>query len=66
MDIVTQLAEANTNCEAPLSFSGVTILVIISCVLGLIWAAVNFISVKKIDVAGGNDGEEDSLIGGIT
>ncbi len=50
MDIVRSLAETNTNCEAPLSFGSVTILVIVACVLGLLWAAFNFMSVKKIDV----------------
>lgn len=67
MDTVQSLlAEGNLNCEAPLSFGTVTILVIISCGLGLLWAGFNFMSVKKIDVAKEDDGEHDSLIGAIT
>lgn len=65
MDIVTQLTAADASCEAPLSFGAVTIIVIVSCVLGLAWAAVNFLSVTKINVETGEDGESDSLIGDI-
>ena len=65
MDIVTQLTAADASCEASLSFGAVTIIVIISCVLGLAWAAVNFLSVTKINVETGEDGESDSLIGDI-
>lgn len=34
--------------------------------MGLLWAAFNFMSVKKINVERGEDGESDSLIGGVT
>jgi len=66
MDFVVQLSDATSSCEAPFSFGTVTIFVIISCVLGLVWAAFNFMSVRKIDVERGEDGESDSLIGAIT
>jgi len=66
MDFVTQLSDSTPSCEAPFTFGTVTIFVIISCVLGLVWAAFNFISVRKIDVERGEDGESDSLIGAIT
>jgi hypothetical protein len=66
MDFVTQLSDATSSCEAPFTFGTVTIFVIISCALGLVWAAFNFMSVKKIDVERGEDGESDSLIGAIT
>jgi hypothetical protein len=56
MDIVTQLTADVEACQAPLSFGSVTIIVIVSCVLGLAWAAVNFMSVKKINVETGEDG----------
>lgn len=65
MDILTHLTADNGACEAPLSFGAVTIIVIVSCVLGLAWAAVNFLSVKKINVETGEGGESDSLIGDI-
>jgi hypothetical protein len=39
-----------------MSFGATTGLVIASCVLGLVWAAYNFWSVKKIDVERGEDG----------
>lgn len=53
MDIVSQLSADDNSCEAPLSFASVIILVIISCVLGLIWAAYNFMLVKRINVERG-------------
>lgn len=65
MDFVSQLAETDAACEAPLTFSSVIILVAVSCALGLVWAAFNFMSVKKINVETGEDGESDSLIGDI-
>lgn len=66
MDYLAQLSDGTPSCEPSLSFGSVTILVIISCVLGLVWAAFNFMSVRKINVQGGEDGEGDSLIGAVT
>jgi hypothetical protein len=57
MDIINSLSADGPICEAPLSFGNVTIIVIISCVLGVLWAAYNFILVRKIDVEKGIDGE---------
>lgn len=55
MDYLPLLSDAAPVCEPPLSFSSVTILVIISCVLGLLWAAFNFMSVIKINVESDQD-----------
>jgi hypothetical protein len=66
MDYLAQLSEAAPVCEPPLSFGSVTILVIISCVLGLLWAAFNFMSVKKINVESDKDDDSDPLIQGVT
>ena len=66
MDYLAKLSDAGPACEAPLTFSSVIILVVISCVLGLLWAAFNFRSVKKINVESDQDAESDSLIGGVT
>ena len=38
------------DCSAPLSFDGSTILIIIFCCLGLIWAIFNFMLVRKINL----------------
>jgi hypothetical protein len=65
MDIVQQLTVDDATCEASLDFGTVTLIVIITCVLGLIWAAYNFYLVRKINVERGEDGESDSLIGDI-
>lgn len=56
MDIAQRLTADTDTCEASLSFGGVVIVVIISCVLGLAWAAYNFLLVKRINVERGEDG----------
>lgn len=65
MDTLWNLAAGQDGCQAPLDFGTVTLLVIIFCVLGLLWALYNVILVNKIDVAKGEDGESDSLVGDI-
>ena len=65
MDTLWNLAAGQDACQAPLSFGTVTLLVIIFCVLGLFWALYNVMLVNKIDVAKGEDGESDSLVGDI-
>ena len=66
MDIVTNAVEkVPEDCYAPLDFGTCSIIVIACCVLGLIWAVINVILVKKIDVERGSDGESDSLVGDI-
>jgi hypothetical protein len=66
MDYLPLLSEPGPVCEPPLTIGSVTILVIISCVLGLLWAAFNFMSVRKINVESDQDAESDSLIRGVT
>lgn len=52
-------------CQSPLSMTGVILIVVLCCVLGIVWAAFNFLLVTKINVQEGNDGESDSLVGDI-
>jgi hypothetical protein len=47
--------------DSPLSLSGVIVIVIVSCVLGLIWAFFNYLGVKKIDLQHGQQGEYEGL-----
>lgn len=61
MDMLRLLEEAEA-CRAPLTFSGATSLIIVSCVLGLIWAIINFHLVKKIDVGLGVGGEHGAIV----
>jgi hypothetical protein len=56
MDIIDSITADGPICEAPLSFGNVTLIVIICCVLGILWAAFNFVLVRKIDVEKGIDG----------
>ena len=55
MDLV-----ATNTYDAPLSFGGVIGIVIASCALGLVWAFINYLGVKKINLEGGQ-GEYESL-----
>lgn len=64
MSDISLLADVE-GCAAPLSFTGVIALVIISCVLGLLWSAYNILLVNKINVETGYDGESESLVGDI-
>lgn len=50
------LIEGQEGCTAPLDFQAVIIVVIVSCVFGLLWSAFNVMLVNKIDVAAGHDG----------
>lgn len=57
MDIIINSVSATpVNCEAPLDFGNVILIVVIACVLGILWAAYNFFLVRKIDVEKGIDG----------
>lgn len=56
MDTLVGLSAGQDGCAAPMDFTTVTIIVIVSCVLGLLWALFNVIQVNKIDVARGIDG----------
>ena len=57
METLAAPLQANVEeCQAPLSFGATIGIVIACCVLGLIWAIVNMISVNKIDVRKGIDG----------
>ena len=47
-------------CTGPLNFTVETIIIAACCLLGIIWAVINLLSVSKIDVEEGNIGEDDS------
>ena len=56
MENLLSLAAGQEGCEAPMNFGTVTLIVIICCVLGLLWALFNVFQVNKIDVEKGDDG----------
>jgi hypothetical protein len=37
-------------CESPLSFGSINIIIIVCSVLGLLWAAYNFLMVRRVDL----------------
>lgn len=47
--------------NSPLGLGGVIVIVIVSCVLGLVWAFFNYLGVKKIDLQHGQQGEYEGL-----
>ena len=38
-------------CQSPLTLTGSTVAIIVSCVLGLIWAIRNVFKVKEVDLS---------------
>ena len=50
----------SSSCTGLLDFKWESIIVIVCCILGLIWAVINMLSVLKINVEEGNFGEEDN------
>ena len=65
MDTLLGVTAGVDACQAPMSFGTVQVIVIACCVLGLLWAFFNVLKVNKIDVAKGDDGESESLVGDI-
>ncbi len=69
-DLVTEIVSRNLQdsdpgCQSPLPMGGVIAVVIVCCVLGLIWAFVNVVLVKRINVKKGmSDKDSDSLSSG--
>lgn len=58
---VASLTAETVAYDSPLSLGGVIIIVIISCVLGIVWAFFNYLGVKKIDLKAGQQGEYEGL-----
>ena len=47
------------SCTGILDFRWESIIVIVCCLLGIIWAVINLLSVTKINVEKGEFGEDD-------
>ena len=58
------MAGANPVDQSPLSMGGVIGIVIGSCVAGLIWAYINYVMVKKVNVNSGSTGLYESVVDG--
>ena len=56
MNVIANLALDEATCQAPLGMTVSTILIVVCCILGLIWAIYNFLLVKRINVETGADG----------
>lgn len=56
----------STECYGVFNYSATIVVIIISCVLGIAWAIINFILVKKIDVMGTSPSSSSNLVDNIT
>ncbi len=50
------------HCGSPLGYEGSSVLVIITCVLGLLWAIYNFLALRNIDLEQQADSEDEALM----
>lgn len=51
MDIATLVNDTTADaCHSVLNMTGVIVIVVLSCVVGISWAVFNFILVRRIDV----------------
>jgi len=57
---------SDSQCLGIFDFSTSIIVIIVSCVLGIAWAIVNYVLVKKIDVSDENHTTHGHLINDIT
>ena len=60
------IAEDSTECYGAFDFTTNTVIILVSCVLGIAWAVFNFIQVKKVDVLGNNGTSRDELVEKVT
>jgi uncharacterized protein HemX len=59
-------APDSSDCLGSLDYSASIAVIIVSCVLGLAWAVVNFIQVRKINVEGSGDTSTGQLVENIS
>lgn len=55
-----------SDCWGTFDFSTSIIVIIISCVLGIAWAAFNFLLVRKINVMEGDSSSRSNLVENIS
>ncbi len=53
-------------CYGVFNYSATIVVIIISCVVGIAWAIINFLLVKKIDVMGNSASSSSNLVDNIT
>lgn len=59
-------ASTSSDCYGSFDYSASIAVIITSCVLGLAWAIVNFLQVKKINVEGSGDTSTGQLVENIS
>ena len=60
MDIASMMSAGDVP-QSPMSMGGVIGIVVSSCVVGLIWAAWNYLMVRKVQVGYGSTGAYESV-----
>ena len=56
----------SSDCYGSFSFSASIAVIIVSCVLGIVWAAINFIQVRSIKVDEASTESKSALVENIT
>lgn len=59
-------APDSPDCYGSFNYGASIAVIIVSCVLGLAWAVVNFLQVKKINVENSGDSSTGQLVENIT
>ena len=65
-EATTLLAPDSPDCYGAFDYTTHIVVIIISCVLGILWAAFNFMQVRKVDVASSEGGSRSSLVSNVT
>lgn len=66
MEYVGVTATDSTDCYGSFDFPTSIIIIIISCVLGLVWAVFNFIEVRKINVEDSGSSSSGQLVENVS
>lgn len=65
-DLVNLYAPDSSDCWGAFDYTTTIIIIILSCVLGIVWAVFNFIQVRKVDVASSSSGSSSRLVSEVS
>ena len=65
-DLVNLYAPDSPDCWGAFDYTTTIIIIILSCVLGIVWAVFNFIQVRKVDVADSSSGSSSRLVSEVS
>lgn len=65
-DHAALFAPDSSDCWGAFDYTTHIVVIIISCVLGIGWAVLNFMQVRKVDVSSSEGGSRSSLVSNVT